>query len=395
MPDPTLGDGSVNGSVYWIGHLVIVADHHALPTITADNHSQIVARPSQKVQFMIPATAFIALEDVLLVRAGFLDWQQALRDGLPSVNGKWWLAHANAWAMLKSPGSKNKPVDLQDIKDVRLGRNDDMKAATVMINAPSMPGDENPQSTIARAPNGQRWLLRQGVLRSRYKHEIPIKQKQFDSVTRMEPVPVIAAADLGRTWYRVAMLDGSPFDIQIQTAWFVEHCALVRAHYNPPPGSSSAEADLRALLIGPPETAHVFEVPPQDAKFVEAQHGLVWKALNVRLTQAGIANGKPKSFGGYEADLAVMAPGKPLLVEIKTSVRASDVYAGVGQLTLYQRIMPWLQECELVLLLPTKPPPTLHAAVTSCGIRIATYASEGGSVFGFDSDFLGRCGLTV
>lgn len=344
---------------------------------------------------MTPATAFVALEDVPSVRAGFLDWQQALRDGLPSVSGKWWLAHAKAWAILKSPGSKDKPDGLHDIKDVTLGCDDEMTVAAVMINAPAVPGDENRLSTIARTPDGRRWLLRQGILRPRQDHEITITQERFDSVTRMEPVPVVAAADLGRTWYRVAMLDGSPFDIQTQTARFVEHCALVRAHYNPPPGSSSAEADLQALLIGPPETAHVFEVPPQDAKFVEAQHGHVWKALNVRLTQGGIANGKPRSFGGYEADLAVMAPGKPLLVEIKTSVRASDVYAGVGQLTLYQRIMPWLQGCEPVLLLPAQPPPILQAAVTSCGIRIATYASEGGSVFGFDSDFLGRCGLTV
>jgi len=336
---------------------------------------------------------FRCIEDAAAVRAGLLAWLDALRGGASDPAAKRWrFAHAGGWAKVQPPGSKDKPAALRDMPDVTLGLDPAMDSAVVMINAPSVPGDANGLSAVATDRRNRRWLLRQGFLRRQRADDIT--QPLFDRVTRMKPVRVIMQAGRGRTWYRVAMLDGPAERIQAQTTAFVEQCALVRAHYDPDAVMTPASLNLAALLTGTPEAIHTHDVPPQDGYSVAGTHARVWQALHGRLAEHCIVSGKPPPSGGFEVDLVVLANPSPLLVEIKTSAEASSVHAGVGQLMLYRRIFPELARCEPVLMLPEGLNPVLADAVRACGLTLSFYQTGSGEVE-FEPSFLGRCGLTV
>jgi hypothetical protein len=98
---------------------------------------------------------------------------------------------------------------------------------------------------------------------------------------------------------------------------------------------------------------------------------------------------------GYEIDGVVYTGMGPLLLEIKTGSSASDVYEGVGQLTLYAEMMN-IATCRRVLLLPFQPASALRAALEACGIHVHTFDADADlQTITFPKEFLDLCGVTT
>ncbi|WP_156386423.1 hypothetical protein [Rhizobium sp. Leaf391] len=76
---------------------------------------------------------------------------------------------------------------------------------------------------------------------------------------------------------------------------------------------------------------------------------------------------------GYEVDGLVDNAGEKFLLEIKTTVLASDVYTGVGQLHLYDQPIPGVKGARKILLLPGTLGEEIKAAVSSTGIVVLAY----------------------
>ena len=82
---------------------------------------------------------------------------------------------------------------------------------------------------------------------------------------------------------------------------------------------------------------------------------------------------KPRHARGYEVNGLLHLKSRSVLIEIKTTTAAADIYTGVGQLLLYEQIIPKLARAELVLLLPGDVAKLFVDALSSHGIRILTY----------------------
>ncbi|WP_234837451.1 hypothetical protein [Sinorhizobium meliloti] len=93
---------------------------------------------------------------------------------------------------------------------------------------------------------------------------------------------------------------------------------------------------------------------------------------------------------------ASSSPSHPaILIEIKTSASAADIYEGVGLLVLYSRMLD-LSDHRRILLLPSKPSATLLSAVEAEGLMISTYdvTMDGKAArVDFSDAFLSECGL--
>ena len=133
----------------------------------------------------------------------------------------------------------------------------------------------------------------------------------------------------------------------------------------------------------------------QPEKLVAKVQGDVWAALAGLLRSKGATVRKP-CIGAYAVDVEIMNRRRRLLVEIKTSNLASDIHAGVGQLTLYRQMMTGLADHTPILLLPKLPQPIIQKAVEACGIAICLFDHKGGGAkpsISFSKEFLSLCGI--
>ena len=101
--------------------------------------------------------------------------------------------------------------------------------------------------------------------------------------------------------------------------------------------------------------------------------GYVSECLAELLEAEGMKLEKPRHAANYEVDGTVDVPGSPVLIEIKTGVSPADVYAGVGQLTVYPILLPDLAKHRKILLLPGRPGPRLVKALEGCGVELHSY----------------------
>jgi hypothetical protein len=335
------------------------------------------------------ADAFVLDTDMEAVREGFRVWLTALTAGATQRSkDTWWLPAERLLLRLNSDMSAAGSVPNASLAYDGTGRR-----WTVEINPPSRPGNANSASGLARDKDGRRWLLRQAWLQRNTMGDVLIQDPEFRQATGLMPVDVdVAAGPRDRGWYRVALLDASPEDIRSETAQFVARCAIARSQH-------SGDPDTEALkeLFGAPETGGAYTVPKRSVPeaLVRRLQGDVWQALSMRLGATGKPLDKPKHAAGYEVDGVIDFPSGPLLIEIKTSLFADDVYAGVGQLMLYRQLLPSLLNHRLVLLLPSQPKSVLADAVARLGILIETYerVGENGEQIIFSSSFQKLCGF--
>lgn len=115
------------------------------------------------------------------------------------------------------------------------------------------------------------------------------------------------------------------------------------------------------------------------------------------LRSVGASVDKVRHAYGYEIDAEIVNGRHRLLVEIKTGTSAGDVYAGLGQLTLYAKLFPRLARHVPVLLLPAQPGRALNDAVAECGVQICTFEARFDATpvsITFSRDFLKLCGAS-
>ncbi|MDQ0420290.1 hypothetical protein J2045_001309 [Peteryoungia aggregata LMG 23059] len=136
------------------------------------------------------------------------------------------------------------------------------------------------------------------------------------------------------------------------------------------------EADVsHAELFGAAEIAGSYNLKASHrvAREVTRKQGYVWEAFENMAIQNGARLTKPRHAKGYEVDGLVDNAGEKFLLEIKTTVLASDVYTGVGQLHLYNKLIPSVKSAHKILLLPGTLGEEIKAAVSSTGIAVLAY----------------------
>lgn len=289
--------------------------------------------------------------------------------------------------------------------EVKLGLDPRGREWGVEINAPPIPGGHNRLSAIAEDETGGLHLLRQGWLRGR-RPAPDIREKEFRALTGLSPELVSGTSRAAlRQWFRVASLDDSPERIRRRTARFVELCWAART----PIGTDGAgapdvdgAADRGGPVAGGEERGGDYVLPARpaaNAKIIEKLHGLVWKSLATILGDNSVGYRKWARSPGYEIDMEIDAPGPtPLLVEIKTGCGTSDVHTGVGQLMLYRKLFPHLDNHRAVLLIDVDLPPRLRAAVEALDITVQRYSwedTDGKRQVAFAPEFIALCGVAA
>lgn len=266
--------------------------------------------------------------------------------------------------------------------------------AAVQLNQPGVAGSEHPGTTVAVDARGRTYLVRQGDL-----HGNPpsarISGEEFSRRTGLKPVDMLRGdVPARKRWHVVARLDGrSDAAIRSDTAEFVRRCWNARVY------GTRAAADHKRLtgLFGSPERGGWWDVDPAlEPRRVLAVQGYVSECLAELLEAEGMKLEKPRHAANYEVDGTVDVPGSPVLIEIKTGVSPADVYAGVGQLTVYPILLPDLAKHRRILLLPGRPGPRLVKALEGCGVELHSYELKRrrrSASARFGAALLRRCGV--
>lgn len=248
--------------------------------------------------------------------------------------------------------------------------------------------DKGKLTIMGRDAEGRTLLLREGWLKKN-----PLSREvraDFSALSGLSPIEVIVNGKPStRPYYVVADLSASPAMFVSQTAAFATACARARSIAG---GAKPPAKNQEPYTYALDEKGRVITVTRQAAESeICALQGYVSEALQAiigeRLT-------KPTR-GGFAVDGLIQ--GSDLLVEIKTGTFAHDIYAAVGQLTLYPSLIGLPEKLDRALLIPDTPTlrPALAAAVIANGIAIYTYSvgTEGAvPTIAFSQDFLDRCG---
>lgn len=330
------------------------------------------------------------LNSLTSIDASWVRWIASLDEGSRGFSGgKRWL---NAEAVMYRPHPSRKRSGATDIE---LGVRPSGRPWTVEINAPRTPDDEMGLASIARSADGRLFLIRQGRLGANVDSDGRILEATFRALSDLTPVRVRGGnARSPRDWYIVAELDASPEVIRAQTGDFVRACARVRSRSRGVPDFLPPAPPLYAA----PETggtARRKATPARPAADFVLVHGEVSLRLSALLEQAGLFLLKDRHEVGYAVDGTILAPGGPILLEIKTGTTAADVYEGVGQLMLYAEMLK-LPTHRKVLLIPAVPSTALTEAVKACGIVLHHFDLEvvdGTTIIDFPQDFLALFGL--
>ena len=281
-----------------------------------------------------------------------------------------------------------------DGSDFRLGFDPKGENWTVELNQPGK-GSENPLSGLARDASGGRYLLRQGTLHPNALSP-RIESDQFGQRTGLQRANLTVHGEPAkRFWFIVTALELQAEEICRNTAIFVDRCALARSA----DGWMVARRDEEGLteLLGKPEQGgRIIGRPIMHPNERRRWQGEVWQRLQAVLTAKGRKLDKPRHARGYEVDGEIKAPSERLLVEIKTDSTAADVYAGIGQLMVYPKLLPRLSGHRRILLLPAAPSAALVEAIRECGVELCSYelTINGDDVNVIFSDhFLRLCGI--
>ena len=248
----------------------------------------------------------------------------------------------------------------------------------VEINTPLAGQDLDLQGVFARDQAGRRWLLHQGRMSISGKR---ITQLDFRAKSGLRPVRVRFRDGSSRLFHPVADIEQPARAVQIAVARFVAICAEVREASRSSAPIRRAIADAlswEALLK--PELTGDYEVRSRSAARAERRHGQVWKKLVADLKRHGIQVSNAR-VGQYGPDLYTVQP--PLvLFEIKSDARACDLFAGIGQLHVYEKLMG--RRFAKVLVVPAGASAALKKVLPGMRIQLLEYDRAGRSIQ-FDS----------
>lgn len=335
------------------------------------------------------------ITDESISRECFANWRQTLLEGAARKAGLFWLLEGGIVFRLGRSGRTSQDDRME------LGVDPTSRLWAVQINEPRITGDHNSLSAIGESPGGERFLLRQGMLRPNEPGGPTIAGDEFVRRAGLAPVGVQAEGLAARRqWFVVCSLDSSGEEMRLATSRFVDRCAAARAAADAgeAPSPFGTEDLFASGEAGSSYRRRARE--REEERIILQRHGTVWLALAQRLSEAGISIRKGRHQLGFEVDAEIEgAATAPLLVEIKTGVSAGDIHGGLGQLHLYPRLIPRLASFGRALLLPSLPAPEVQAAVEGCGVEIHTFElTEGDGEVAevtFSADFLKRCGVPL
>lgn len=334
------------------------------------------------------------VNDPVVSRDGFADWESHLQEAATREGPVWWQPDGGIFFDRHKRG-KN------DDGGIELGLDPLGDRWAVQINEPPVAGDYNRLSSIAIDQNGTRFLLRQGILKHDSQRSTDIKDAEFSRLTGLQPVSVEAhGLAAKRQWFIVAVLDEAPEMIRRRTAIFVERCWAAR--FGEVDGEGARLSSPFDDQLGGDETGGTYIIrskPAADEKTIVRQHGIVWRCLAAVLSSKEISYRKWQHVHGYEIDMVVDRGGdRPLLIELKTDISASNLYTGLGQLHLYRRLFPRLKDHHPVLLVPEGLRDKLKLALEDCGVVVHSYrflADGNDSAATFSPEFLTVCGISA
>jgi hypothetical protein len=241
----------------------------------------------------------------------------------------------------------------------------------VEINSPMSGQDLDLQGVFAVDGAGHRWLLHQGRMSISGKR---ITQSDFRTLSGLRPIRVRFRNGSSRLFHPVADLERPARAVQAAVARFVSICAGVReaSRSSAPARAAVAKAMTWEGLLSPERTGG-YEVGARAALKAEHRHGLVWKRLVAILKGKGIEVSNAR-VGQYGPDLYTLEA--PLvLFEIKSDVRASDLFGGIGQLQVYEKLMG--RQFRKVLVVPTGAAEALRQVIPGMKIRLLEYERRG------------------
>lgn len=244
----------------------------------------------------------------------------------------------------------------------------------VEINPPKVGKNTNVQGVFATDNDGRRWILHQGRLK------IPSHQitpEEFIRLSGRTPVTVLFADGEERPYHKVACIDEKPRAIQSQVAAFVALCGQVRdlaAGKTPRPRGFDKILDWENLLK--PEATGAYDVAKRKATTGYRLHGDIWEALSTALKTLKRPHANER-VGQYGPDLyTIEAPH--LLFEFKSQVRPKDIFEGVGQLSIYERLLG--QDYRKILVVPRGMAKALSDIVGALDIDILEFEVKGRSI---------------
>lgn len=258
-------------------------------------------------------------------------------------------------------------------------------AATVEINPPHQGINTNVQGVVARAPDGQRWILHQGRLHPAKRR---ISEEEFDAVLNRTRTDVGFSNGNVVRYHAVANIDADASAFRSQISVFVSQCEAVRQYYL---GGSKAAKKLSSIAAIEglfPEAPGQYEIGPQEAKSILKKHPDVWHKLHKALEAKGIAcaNGRVERWG---PDLRTLSK-RPLLFEIKSTESASEVQRAVGQLLLYEKLLGAPHLKVLVYPQGEKSTNSLREALAKLHIHVLSYSRIGRAIR-FEPVTLAKC----
>lgn len=328
-----------------------------------------------------------ALEGRGEIRAAAKQWKAIFTDGAEEIGTMnrqpvLWHAHLGIWGMF---GSTHGRGGIERAWNA-FGQKPFAPRSNMIVEINPAPGqkDLNIQGVFARDDDGSRWILHQGRL------SVPggkITEDEFIEATGLEPTTVEFNGGSTGEYHKVAPIDVDPASSQQQIATFIAQCARAKL-------IKKAPADVLAQLGQVqdwerklnPETSGTFEYAARKGGLGERRHGAVWQALCARLESLGVKHSNER-VGQYGPDLFTFGSPEPVLFEIKSAPGAHDVFAAVGQLHLYERLLG--AAYRKVLVIPKGMANALRGPVAAINIETIEYERKGRSI-AFDDQALCR-----
>jgi len=326
-----------------------------------------------------------AIEKSIEIRSIAALWQRSFREGatvIGTMGGRDVLWHnaLGIWGLFGKTDGKGgsrrdwnafgqKPVDFRS-------------NMVVEMNQPPSGIDRNVQAVFARNDAGHPWLLHQGrmsVAGSR------VTEKDFIAATGLKPIDVTFSDGEKRAYHRVARLDAPAAHVQESLGAFIAQCAHARtaklAKGAPIPDLGKAQDWERGFS---PEAVGTFEIAARDAKTGNRRHGGIQRALAAELERRRIPHSNDR-VGQYGPDLFTFGKGPKVLFEIKAGTGAQDIFAAVGQLHIYDRLLGG--SYRKVLVVPEGMRDALRGPVAALAIGIVEFRRKDRKIV-FDGDAL-------
>jgi hypothetical protein len=315
-------------------------------------------------------------------------WQRSFREGAEVIgqmggNDVLWHARLGIWGLFGK--THGKGGNTRDWNAFGQKPGSFRSNIIVEINQPPSGIDTNLQAVFARDGQERMWLMHQGrmsVSGSR------VTEADFISATGLKPKVVTFSDGSTAEYHKVALLNGPAASLQESLGAFIAQCARARtfklAAGAPLPNLDHTQDWERGFR---PETIGTYEIKAREAAIAERQHGEIQRALAAELSGRQTPHSNDR-VGQYGPDLYTYGSGPKVLFEIKSGTTANDVFAAVGQLHIYDRLLGG--GYRKVLVLPKGMGSALKGPVAALKIDTIEYVRKGRKTL-FDLKELTRC----